>query len=157
MTLNAILARSKNNVIGDDNKLVWNYRCDMKFFKEITMGHTVIMGRKTFESIGKPLPNRLNIVLSRQDLNLKGAIVVKSIDQALRVSRNNHDTNPFIIGGSEVYKLAEPYIDKYFITDIDKEYEGDTYFDDTNIKWKQTFKEEHEQGVKLSFNLYTKE
>tara|TARA_B110000444_G_scaffold202254_1_gene194461 strand:- start:142 stop:612 length:471 start_codon:yes stop_codon:yes gene_type:complete len=156
MTLNAILARSKNNVIGNDKKLVWNFRCDMKFFKEITMGHTVIMGRKTYESIGKPLPNRLNIVLSRQDLNIKGVIVVKSIEEALRVSKNNHDTNPFIIGGAEVYKLAEPYIDKYFITDIDKEYDGDTYFQNDSLKLIQTFKVEHEQGVKLSFSLYTK-
>ena len=157
MILSAILARSKNNVIGNENQLIWNFKRDMKFFKELTTGRTVIMGRKTFESIGSPLPNRLNVVLSRQELNLKGAIVVKSIEQAMRVARHSGDTNAFVIGGVEVYKLAEPYIYKYYITDIDKEYEGDAYFEVPKLKLDRTIKTEYDLGVKLTFNLYTKE
>ena len=103
MTL--IAAASENNVIGKDNKLIWHLSDDLKHFKELTKGHFVIMGRKTFESMPKALPNRTNVVITRKlDYKAENAIVVNSLDQALKHAEN--DSQPFIIGGGEIYKLA---------------------------------------------------
>ena len=130
--ISIIAAVSQNNVIGGNNKLLWNLPNDLKHFKKITNGNVIIMGRKTFESIGKPLPNRRNIVISSSKIDIVDIEVVSTIDIALKISNNNC----FIIGGGQIYKQTIDIADKLFITKIHESFEGDTYFPfiDTN-KW----------------------
>lgn len=126
MTIALIFAINHNNVIGDRGKLPWHLSNDLKRFKEITTGGTVVMGRKTFESIGKPLPKRRNIVLSR-DSNYKhdGIEVLHSIDDIENISKNE---TVFIIGGAEIYRMFENVSDVLYITVVDSDMEGDTKF-----------------------------
>lgn len=124
--LSLIVAMSQNNVIGDKNKLLWNLKEDLRRFKEITTGHPIIMGRKTYESIGKPLPNRKNIIITRSDINIDGCIVVHSIEEAINMFPNDEEI--FIIGGAEIYKQAIGKVDKMYLTVILEDYEGDAFF-----------------------------
>lgn len=124
--LSLIVAMSQNNVIGDKNKLLWNLKEDLRRFKEITTGHPIIMGRKTYESIGKPLPNRKNIIVSRSDINIDGCIVVHSIEEAINMFPNDEEI--FIIGGAEIYKQTIEKVDKMYLTVILEDYEGDAFF-----------------------------
>ena len=126
-----IVAMSQNNVIGDKNKLLWNLKEDMRRFKEITTGHPIIMGRNTYESIGRPLPNRTNIVITRSDIKIDGCIVVHSIEEALVLYPNEE---VFIIGGAQIYKQSMEYIDKMYLTVISDDYEGDATFPKINFK-----------------------
>jgi dihydrofolate reductase len=120
-----IAACSKNRVIGNNNKLIWHVPGDLKRFKELTSGHTVLMGRKTFESIGKPLPNRRNVILSRdQNLKIEGCFVYSSLTEVLELFGNDL----FIIGGEEIYKQTIGYADFIELTLINKEFEGDAFF-----------------------------
>ena len=121
--INIIVAASLNNVIGKDNKLLWRQSADLKRFKELTTGKTVVMGRKTYDSIGKPLPNRRNIVITRQSIEIPGCEVVNSLEEALKL-----DNEIFIIGGGEIYQKSIILADKIFFTLIQTEVEGDTYF-----------------------------
>jgi len=122
-----IAAASENNVIGKDNKLIWYLSDDLKHFKNQTKGHSVIMGRKTFESMPKALPNRTNIIITRKtDYIAKDAIVVNSLNQALEKAAD--DNQPFIIGGGEIYNLAIKIADRIELTRVHTEIEGDTYF-----------------------------
>jgi dihydrofolate reductase len=122
-----IAAASENNVIGKDNKLIWFLSDDLKHFKNKTKGHSVIMGRKTFESMPKALPNRTNIIITRKtDYIAKDAIVVNSLNQALEKAAD--DNQPFIIGGGEIYNLAIKIADRIELTRVHTEIEGDTYF-----------------------------
>lgn len=127
MTLNIIVAHGENNEIGLDNQLLWKLPTDMKRFKEITTGHTVVMGRKTFESIGKLLPNRENIILSSQPVLdfPKEAKVTDSIEPILQQSK---DREIFIIGGEQVYKAFLPFADRLYITTVKGKFKADTYF-----------------------------
>jgi len=132
-----IVAKSKNNVIGSNGSIPWNVPKDLKYFKELTEGNTVIMGRKTYESLpkdNKPLPNRINIVITRDsNFTANGCIVVSSIEEAILKVDNRKDT--FIIGGGEIYKQAINFVDKIYITEINGEFEGDTYFPELSDKW----------------------
>ena len=123
--ISLIAAIGKNNELGKDNTLLWHMPADMEYFREITRDHTVVMGRKTFESIGKPLPDRKNIVITRDKNYLRhGVDVVHSFDEALKMSKTVFDTNEkevFIIGGAEIYKQAFGIADKLYITHIDAE------------------------------------
>ena len=120
-----IAACSKNRVIGKDNTLSWKVPGDLKRFKEITTGHTVLMGRNTFESIGKPLPNRRNVILSRDhNLKIEGCLVYSNLKEVLELFGNDL----FIIGGEEIYRQTIGYADYIDLTFIHKEYEGDAYF-----------------------------
>jgi len=122
-----IAAVSENNVLGKNNKLIWHIPNDLKRFKKLTLGHSVIMGRKTFESIAKPLPQRKNIILTRnQNFNAEGTLVAHSVDEALNFCKN--DNQPFIIGGGEIYKLFMDISDKIELTRIHKSYDGDAFF-----------------------------
>jgi len=122
-----IAAASENNVIGKDNKLIWYLSDDLQHFKNQTKGHSVIMGRKTFESMPKALPNRTNIIITRKtDYMAKDAIVVNSLNQALEKAAD--DNQPFIIGGGEIYNLAIKIADRIELTRVHTEIEGDTYF-----------------------------
>lgn len=131
-----IAAVSENGVIGVDNKLPWYIPDDLKRFKKLTSGNVVIMGRKTYESIGKPLPNRMNIIVSRnKDLVIKDCIVANSMGQAIK--KAGTDKKIFIIGGGEIYNQGFIYADKIYLTKVHQEVEGDTTFPeiDTTFCW----------------------
>jgi dihydrofolate reductase len=138
-----IVAVAENGVIGKDNDLIWHLPKDMRFFKETTLGHHVIMGRKNFESIPhkyRPLTDRTNIVITRQlGFKVEGCIVVNSVVAALDIAKNNGDTEPFIIGGGQIYKLAleANLVDKIYLTKINHTFDGDTFFPDLENEWKE--------------------
>jgi len=135
-----IAALGKNRVLGKDNELLWRIPDDLKRFKELTTGHPIIMGSKTYESIGKPLPNRTNIVLTKDsDYEAPGTIVVHSLEEAFEKAENEEI---FVIGGGQIYALALPYADKLYLTLIDDKKEGDTFFPDYSAFTKKTPVEE---------------
>lgn len=132
--LSAVVAMSDNSIIGVDNRLPWHLPADLKHFKEITLNHIVLMGRKTYESIGKPLPKRTNIVLTR-DTNFKapGCIIIHSVLEALQFAeKKTNETHKsqevFVIGGTEIYHLLLPYCDRIYLTLIHQHFAGDTFF-----------------------------
>src|SRR3989338_2614580 len=126
-----ISAHSENRVIGKNNHLPWNFPEDLKYFKDKTRGHTVIMGRKTYESMGRSLPNRVNIIISRNPkLELPDAITTASIEDALKIAKDKEKKEVFIIGGAEIYRQALSVTDKLYITLVKGNYEGDAFFPD---------------------------
>jgi len=142
--LTIIVAAGENNEIGKDNDLIWHLSDDLKRFKMLTSGHHIIMGRKTFESFPKPLPNRTHIVISRQK-NYQvpdGVIVVNSLEAAIEQSKS--DTQPFIIGGGEIYKQAMALVSKIEITRVHATFEADTFFPEIDKTiWKETANKFH--------------
>ena len=134
MIVSIIVAASENNVIGNNNDLIWHLPKDMKFFKDTTKGHHVIMGRKNLESIPhkfRPLPNRQNIVVTRNKKYVAdGCLVVTSIEEGLSIAKKNKEKETFIIGGGQIYKLALELnlVDKIYLTRIHANFEGDTFF-----------------------------
>ena len=154
-----IVAVAKNGVIGDKNSLLWHISEDLRFFKQTTSGHPVIMGRKTYESLGRPLPNRTNVVISRTTTAIEGCTVAHSLEEA--VAMFPHDEEIFIIGGAQIYALALDIADRIYITRVEHEYEGDTSFpiwDES--QWHLVHSERHECGEKFphpfTFELYEK-
>lgn len=145
--INIIVAASLNNAIGKDNKLLWRQSADLKRFKELTSGKTVVMGRKTFDSIGKPLPNRRNVVITRQEIKIEGCEVVHSLEDALKL-----DNEIFILGGGEIYQKSIILADKIFLTRILTEIEGDTYFPQLGDEWKEESKENFLKDEKNQFD-----
>ena len=141
--MNSILvAAAQNNAIGGNNDLLWRIPEDLKRFKALTMGKMCIMGRKTYESIGKPLPGRRFVIISR-DLTYKvaGCVVVSSLEQALALGKN--ETEVMIIGGGEIYRQALPFTDKVYLTRVMADFEGDTFFPELPVKeWRETEKSE---------------
>lgn len=138
MKIAVAVAVARNGVIGKEGRLPWHLPEDLRRFKKITSGHTVIMGRKTFESIGKPLPNRRNIVLSSSAV-IPGVEVMKSLPKALGVARKAHETVAFVIGGHSVFREAMFFADIFHLTLVDLEPEGDTRFPDYNKEdWIET-------------------
>ncbi|MGB0178096.1 MAG: dihydrofolate reductase [Owenweeksia sp.] len=138
MNLTLIVAMAQNRVIGNNNDLIWHLPRDMKHFRELTTGHHVIMGRKTFESMnGRPLPKRVNIVITRQkDYEAEGCIVVNSLQEALNQVQD--DDQPFIIGGAEIYKQALDIANTIELTLVYNDFEGDTYFPELDTEnWKE--------------------
>jgi dihydrofolate reductase len=131
MTISIIAALAKNRIIGKNNKLPWNLPADLKHFKKLTLGKPIIMGQKTFESIGRPLPGRANIILSL-DENFKpqGCIVANSIEEVLKILE--HEKEIMIAGGASIYKQFLPLANKMYLTLIDANFEGDTYFPEFN-------------------------
>jgi dihydrofolate reductase len=166
MKVSLIVAASENHVIGKDNDLIWHLPKDMKHFKETTQGHFVIMGRKNFESIPhkyRPLPNRTNVVITRQDsYEAEGCIVVNSVEEALSKAKEANDTEPFIIGGGEIYRLAleNNLVDRIYLTRVHKNYAGDTFFPKLNGNWRLISTEKHNTDEKhlcdYSFEVYEK-
>ena len=144
MKVSLIVAVSENSVIGKDNDLIWRLPKDMKFFKETTLGHHVIMGRKNFESIPhkySPLTNRRNVIITKQaDYKAKGCIIVNSVKEALEVASKNGDPEPFIIGGGQIYKIAleANLVDKIYLTKIHHSFDGDTFFNELGPEWEET-------------------
>ncbi|MBC8265404.1 MAG: dihydrofolate reductase [Flavobacteriales bacterium] len=158
MKVSLIVAVSENGVIGKDNDLIWHLPKDMKFFKDTTLGHHVIMGRKNFESIPekyRPLPNRTNIVITRQsDYTAEDCVVVNSVEAALEIAKQNGDTKPFIIGGGQIYKIAldQNLVDRIYLTKIHHTFEGDTFFPELGNKWKEINKVENKADEKHSYD-----
>ncbi len=152
MILSLIVAVAKNNVIGSDNKLLWHMPADLKHFKSITMGCPVIMGRKTYESIGKPLPGRTNIVVTRTDgFTARGCTIANSLQEAVDLCER--DKEVFIIGGGEVYRQAIHAADKIYLTRIDNEFEGDAVFPELSTSdWKLTKYVKHHADDKNPFD-----
>lgn len=137
--LSIIVAKAKNNIIGKDNKLIWHISDDLKRFKGLTTGHTIIMGRKTFESLGKVLPNRKHIIFSHNPdfkINEENVEVVHSLLQIQEYIDGKEET--FVIGGAMIYNFLMPYVKKMYVTQIEKDFEGDTFFPkiDANV-WKE--------------------
>ena len=147
MKLAMIVAMAKNNVIGLDNDMPWHLPADLQWFKKTTLGSPIIMGRKTYESIGRPLPGRLNIILSRDtDLVIDGCTVVHSLEDALKTANEADNTKDevFITGGSHLYNKFLAEADTLYLTQIDAELEGDTFFPDyTKYNWQETKRIEH--------------
>jgi len=158
MKVSLIVAVSENGVIGKDNDLIWHLPKDMRFFKETTMGHHVIMGRKNFESIPhkyRPLPDRTNIVITRQtDYKAEGCVVVNSVEAALGIAKKKGDTEPFIIGGGQIYKLAleANLVDKIYLTKVHHTFDGDTFFPELNSDWEEMEKIDHKADEKHKYN-----
>ncbi|WP_339702930.1 dihydrofolate reductase [uncultured Marixanthomonas sp.] len=148
-----IAAAGENNELGKDNDLVWHLPDDFKRFKKFTTGHHIIMGRKTFESFPKPLPNRTHLVITRdKEYQKKGAIVVHSLDEALLKSHN--DSQPFVIGGGEIYKLAIDTADKIELTRVHGTFEADTYFPEIDMdKWQLISEVKHEKDEKHNYSF----
>lgn len=143
--LSIIVAIAKNNAIGKDNKLLWHLPDDLKRFKKFTTGHNIIMGRKTFESLGRVLPNRHHIILCNDaEMNIDDENVEILDDISKLENYINSEEENFVIGGATMYKLLMPYAKKMYITEIDKEFDGDVYFPEISAdEWKAT---EREQG-----------
>ena len=157
MKVSLIVAVAENGVIGKDNDLIWHLPNDMRFFKETTTGHHVIMGRKNFESIPhkyRPLPNRTNIVITRQaDYVAEGCKVVNSVEAALQIAKKNGDTEPFIIGGGEIYNLAleANLIDKIYLTKVHHSFDGDAFFPELDNSWKEASRKENQADKKHKY------
>jgi dihydrofolate reductase len=143
-----IAATSQNNALGKDNKIIWHLPDDFKRFKELTSGHHIIMGRKTFESFPKPLPNRTHVVITRQkNYNPEGCIVVNSVEEAFEICPKNEAV--FLIGGAEIYKLGLPFTDKIELTYIKETFEADAFFPEIDFsEWKLTNEEFHPKDEK---------
>ncbi|MCD7970766.1 MAG: dihydrofolate reductase [Alistipes sp.] len=149
--ISIIVAVAQNGVIGGENKLLWHIFEDLRRFKSITSGHPVVMGRKTFESLGRPLPNRTNIVITRNpDYRADGCTVVSSLDQA--VALFPQDTEVFIIGGGEIYRQALSIADRLYITQVCHDYAGDTTFPPVDpAVWEPVSVEYHPHGEKFPY------
>jgi len=136
-----IAAAGENNEIGKDNKLIWHLSNDLKRFKKLTSGHAIIMGRKTFESFPKALPNRTNVIITRDhNYTAENAVVVHSLEEALQAT--NDDNQPFIIGGGEIYKQALNSAHRIELTRVHHHFEADTYFPEVNKSWKEITRED---------------
>ena len=159
MKVSLIVAVSENGVIGKDNDLIWHLPKDMRFFKDTTMGHHVIMGRKNFESIPhkfRPLPNRTNMVITRQTAyKADGCMVVSSIEEALQIAKHNGEDEAFIIGGGQIYKLAlqANLVDKIYLTKVHHSFEGDTFFPALNKDWKEISRIQNQADEKHLYNF----
>lgn len=152
MEFSIIVATSKNNVIGRDGGIPWHLSADLKRFKSLTTGHPIVMGRRTFESIGRPLPGRRNIVITRSTGAIDGCDIVKSVEDLL--NDKTLEGNVFIIGGGEIYKQFLPYAKKVYLTEVDSEItDGDTFFPELNpMEWIEVGRESHEADEKNDFN-----
>lgn len=165
MKISLIAAISLNNLIGKDNDLPWKLPKDMKYFMETTKGHHVIMGRKNYDSIPKkfmPLPNRTNIVLSRNtELEVPGCILINDIQKGIDLAREAGESELFIIGGSDIYNLALPIADRLYLTEVNVFLDGDVYFPAIDYsKWNKVSSASHPSDEKhvysFEFNVYEK-
>ena len=152
MIISMIAAMADNRIIGKDNQMPWHLPADFAWFKRCTMGKPVVMGRKTYESIGRPLPGRLNIVISRDaSLFIEGVTTVTSIEQALEVAGEVEEV--MIIGGGAIYAACLPMANKLYITHIEAEIQGDTQFPDWGNEFKETYSEAYQADEKNAYNM----
>ena len=149
--ISIIVAVASNGVIGDKNSLLWHIREDMVHFRTTTSGHPVIMGRKTYDSIGRPLPKRTNVVITRDaNLTIEGCTVVHSLEEA--VSMFDSAEEVFVIGGAQIYAQALPLAERIYLTVVGKEYEGDTSFPDIDYaEWIDLSREDYDRGEEFEY------
>lgn len=139
MRISMIAAASENNVIGKSNDLVWHMPADFKYFKEKTNGHVILMGRKTFESLGKPLKNRTHVIISTSmDENTEGVNVFRNLQEGLDWAKSKENDELFIIGGANIYKQCIAIADRIYLTRIHGEFEGDSFFPEIDSNWELT-------------------
>lgn len=147
-----IVAMAQNRVIGKENRLPWHFSSDLKHFKKLTLGETVLMGRKTFESIGKPLPGRENFVLSQSEgRTVQGAKSFKSIEEALKFVSTKHC---YIIGGASLYQQTLSRIDGIYLTQIHADYEGDTFYPEIPSRFKEKLREKLQENPLIEIVFY---
>ncbi|NNN79132.1 type 3 dihydrofolate reductase [Vibrio sp. 11-4(1)] len=152
MIISMIAAMAYNRIIGKDNQIPWHLPADFAWFKRCTMGKPVVMGRKTYESIGRPLPGRLNIVISRDEtLKIEGVTTVTSIEQALDVAGDVEEV--MIIGGGAIYAACLPMANKLYVTHIEAAIDGDTQFPDWGDQFKETYSETYQADEKNAYNM----
>lgn len=153
MTISAIVAVSENQVIGLNNQIPWYLPNDLKYFKRKTLGHHIIMGRKSFQSIGHPLPGRTNIVISRNPyFSASNCLVAHSIEEALEIAAENAETEAFIIGGGHVYSQSIPFLNRIYLTRIACKAEGDVFFPELQEEtWKLVSEEAHQPDDRNPF------
>jgi dihydrofolate reductase len=160
MLVSAIVAAARNRVIGKDNQIPWYLSSDLKYFKKVTLGHHVIMGRNSFVSIGRPLPKRTNIIITRDPyFAASGCLVARSVEEALSLAYDNDETEAFIIGGGQIYELSMPLLDRIYLTEVDAEPEGDVFFPEFDLdKWMLISSEAHPADEKndhdYTFKVY---
>ncbi|MFD1777435.1 dihydrofolate reductase [Fredinandcohnia salidurans] len=150
--ISLLVAMDKNQLIGKDNDLPWRLPADLAYFKRVTMGHPIIMGRKTYDSIGRPLPGRENIIVTRDtSYEAEGCKVIHSIEEIVKMNEQT-DQELFVIGGAEIFKEILPHSDRLYITEINEEFKGDTYFSAFDkVEWKVI---SEEKGIKNEKNPY---
>jgi len=154
MIISLVVAAAENNAIGKKNQLLWHLPNDLKFFKNLTWGMVVIMGRKTYESVDKPLPGRINIVITRQSgWTREGAVTATDLQDALKKAAETNCKEAFIIGGGEIYKWAFSIADKIYITRVHANLEGDTFFPAINeTEWGLTANEDFKKDAKHQYD-----
>ncbi len=154
MIKSIIAAKSDNNVIGKENDLVWHMPADLKFFKNTTKGHYVIMGRKTFESMNGPLPNRTHIIITRNAYyQAEGCFVVDQIEKAFKIAEEQQQEEVFILGGAEIYRQTMNKADKMYITEIKSTFDGDAFFPEIDHNyWKESKRDEHSPDEKNTYH-----
>jgi len=163
MEISIIVATAPNGAIGKDNKLLWHLPADMKFFKEKTMGHHIIMGRKTYESIGKPLPGRTTVIITRdKSYKAEGCKITHSLNDAITLAKESGETEAMIVGGAEIYNQAIDFADTVYLTEVKGEFEADSYFhmNRKRVQWTCTDRIDHTADEKnkydYSFLIYKK-
>lgn len=163
MTLSIIVAASENNVIGINNHLPWHLPVDMKYFKDTTMGKPIVMGRKSFEELGRVLPGRPNIMITRRpEYPVEGLHIVSSLEAGIEKAKTFGTEEIFITGGGEIFKMALPIVDRLYLTRVHAEVTGDTYFPEFDPRgWKLVKNERHEKDEKhqyaLTFQVWERE
>ena len=145
-----IVAVAENGVIGDKNALLWHISEDLKYFKSVTSGHPVVMGRKTYESLGRPLPNRTNVVVTRQEMEIPGCRVAHSLEEAVALFPAEEEV--FVIGGAQIYGEALPAADRFYLTRVHRAYEGDTRFPEWDAaEWRLVGSESFPCGERYEY------
>ena len=154
MTVSAIVATAHNNVIGKNNDIPWYLPADLKYFKKTTLHHHIIMGRKSFQSIGRPLPKRTNIVISRNPFFIaSNCIKASSVEEALSIAHDNGEDEAFIIGGGQIYELSQAYWDRIYLTTVHAQVEGDIYFPSLKEEnWKLISEQAHKADEKNEYD-----
>lgn len=154
MIISAIVAVAKNNVIGRDNDIPWYLPADLKYFKKTTLNHHIIMGRKCFDSIGKPLPKRTNVIITRNPFFIaSNCLVTNSIEEALSIAEANGETEAFIIGGAQIYELSKKLWNRLYLTEVDLEVEGDVFFPEIDSdNWRLISEAPHQADNKNEYD-----
>jgi dihydrofolate reductase len=154
MIISTIVATAHNNVIGANNNIPWYLPADLQYFKKITLNHHIIMGRNCYESIGKPLPKRTNIIVTRDAFFISSnCLIARSIDEALSMAHKNNEKEVFIIGGGQIYDQTQELWDKIYLTEVDLDVKGDVYFPTVNLnEWQLLSEENHGKDEKNEYN-----
>ncbi|MDX1666915.1 MAG: type 3 dihydrofolate reductase [Saprospiraceae bacterium] len=154
MRVSAIAAMAKNRAIGLDNEIPWYLPADLKYFKRTTLNHHIIMGRKSYEAIGRPLPKRTNVIVTRNPFFVvSNALVVHSVEEALQLARDNGEEEAFIIGGGEIYRQSMVYWQRLYLTEVDCEVKGDVFFPELEPdRWRLISSEPHPADEKNEFS-----